>query len=108
MLIILCMTLMVRLLLFNVLNQFTKTSTVRNYNTTASSNELFYVKASRIERMKNSFARIGVLIWNSVPCSLRFFVNLSFIKISSVLDFLIVFIYIFVYLCIYFIIYFVY
>ena len=82
MLVISCMTLMVKLLLFNVLNQFTKTSTVCNYNTRASSRELFYVKATRTAGIKTYFARIGVLIWNSIPCSVRFFVNLNFVKLS--------------------------
>ena len=30
------------------------------------SNECFYVKASRTDQMKKSFARIGVSIWNII------------------------------------------
>ena len=56
----------------NILSQlFTKTSTIHNYNTRSSSNECFCVKASKTERMKKSFARIGVSIWNSIPYSVK-------------------------------------
>ena len=55
----------------NVLSQFTKTSAIQNYNTISSSNECFYVKASKTERIKKSFARIGVSIWNSIFYSVR-------------------------------------
>ena len=44
---------------------------MHNYNTRASSNEYFTVKTSRTEKMKKSFTRIGVLIWNSIPLSLK-------------------------------------
>ena len=47
--------------------QFTNTSTVHNYNARSASDECFYVKASRTDQMKTSFARIGVSIWNSFP-----------------------------------------
>ena len=55
----------------DILRQFTKTSMIHNYNTRSSSNECFYVKASKTERMKKSFARIGVSIWNSIPYSVK-------------------------------------
>ena len=56
----------------NILSQlFTKTSTIHNYNTRSSSNECFCVKASKTERMKKSFARIGISIWNSIPYSVK-------------------------------------
>ena len=56
----------------NILSQlFTKTSTIHNYNTRSSSNECFCVKASKTERVKKSFARIGVSIWNSIPYSVK-------------------------------------
>ena len=55
----------------DILSQFTKTRTILNYNTRSSSNEYFYVKASKTERMKKSFARIGVSICNSIPYSVK-------------------------------------
>ena len=55
----------------NLINQFTKIRTMHNYNTRASSNECFTVKTSRTEKMKKSFTRIGVSIWNSIPLSLK-------------------------------------
>ena len=55
----------------NLINQFTKTRTMHNYNTRSSSNECFTVKTSRTEEMKKSFPRIGVSIWNSIPLSLK-------------------------------------
>jgi len=55
----------------NLINQFTKIRTMHKYNTRASSNECFTVKTSRIEKMKKSFTRIGVSIWNSIPLSLK-------------------------------------
>ena len=55
----------------NLINQFTKTRTMHNYNTRSSSNECFTVKTSRTEKMKKSFTRIGVSIWNSIPLSLK-------------------------------------
>ena len=55
----------------NLLNQFTKIRTIHNYNTRSSSKECFAVKTSRTEKMKKSFTRIGVSIWNSIPQSLK-------------------------------------
>ena len=55
----------------NILNQFTKTSLIHNYTTRSSSNESFYVKFSRTEKMLDSFTRIGVKIWNSIPPSIK-------------------------------------
>ena len=40
-------------------------------NTRSSSNECFYVKASKTESIKKSFVRIGVSIWNSIPYSVK-------------------------------------
>ena len=42
--------------------------------------EQIYVKASRTERMKNSFAKIEVWIWNSIPRSVRLFCKSKFSK----------------------------
>ena len=32
---------------------------------------LFYIKASRLEKQRNAFSRIGVNLWNEIPSSLR-------------------------------------
>ena len=55
----------------NLINQFTKIRTMHNSNKRSSSNECFTVKTSRTEKMKKSVTRIGVLIWNSIPLSLK-------------------------------------
>ena len=38
-----------------------------NYNTRSSSNVNFYVEHSRLNILNDSFSRIGVRIWNSIP-----------------------------------------
>lgn len=47
----------------HVLNQFTETTTVHNYNTLEPPQKTYsmYWKASRTERMKNTLARICVV-----------------------------------------------
>ena len=55
----------------DILRQFTKTSMIHNYNARSSSNECFYVKDSKTEPRKKSFASIGVSIWNSIPYSVK-------------------------------------
>ena len=55
----------------NILSQFTKIRTIHNYDTRSSSNESFYVKPSKTERMKKSFVMIGVSICNSIPYSVK-------------------------------------
>ena len=48
-----------------LLHKFAKISTKHHYNTRLS------VKFSRTEKMKKSFTRIAVSIWNSIPLSVK-------------------------------------
>ena len=41
------------------------------HNVRLSAKECFSVKFSRTEKMKKSFTRIGVSIWNSIPLSVK-------------------------------------
>ena len=55
----------------SVLDKFAKINTEHHYNTRLSVKECFSVKFSRTEKMKKSFTRIGVSIWNSIPLSVK-------------------------------------
>ena len=55
----------------SLLNIFAKISTKHHYNKRSSAKECFSVKFSRTEKMKKSFTRIGVSIWNSIPHSVK-------------------------------------
>ena len=51
----------------NMLNLFQKTSYINSYNTRSSTSGKFYVKSSRLEIQNNSFALLGVKLWNKIP-----------------------------------------
>ena len=55
----------------NIRNLFTKTSSFHSYSTSSSTSNNFYIKASRLEKQKNAFSRIGAKLWNEIPSSLR-------------------------------------
>ena len=55
----------------SLLNKFTEINTKHHYNTRLSAKKCFSVKFSRTEKMKKSFTRIGVSIWNSIPLSVK-------------------------------------
>ena len=55
----------------SLLDKFAKTNTKHHYKTQLSAKECFSVKFSRTEKMKKSFTRIGVSIWNSIPLSVK-------------------------------------
>ena len=55
----------------SLLDKFAKINTKHHYNTRLSAKECFSVKFSRTEKMKKSFTRIGVSIWNSIPLSVK-------------------------------------
>ena len=56
----------------SLLNKFVKINTKHHYNNMRlSAKECFSVKFSRTEKMKKSFTRIGVSIWNSIPLSVK-------------------------------------
>ena len=52
----------------NMLNLFQKTSNIHSYNTRSSTSGKFFVKGSRLEIQNNSFSRLGVKLWNKIPC----------------------------------------
>ena len=53
------------------LDKFAKNNTKHHYTTRLSAKECFPIKFSRTEKMKKSFTRIGVTIWNSIPLSVK-------------------------------------
>ena len=55
----------------NIKNMFTKLTTVHNYRTRSVTNENYYVEQVRTENMKRAFSISGVLIWNSIPLSIK-------------------------------------
>ena len=52
-----------------LLNKSAKISTKHHCNARLSAKECFSVNFSRTQKMKKSFTRIGVFIWNSIPHS---------------------------------------
>ena len=55
-----------------LLERFTRTHQMHNYNTRRSSTAgNYYINYSRTNQYKNSFARIGAKIWNYVPENLK-------------------------------------
>ena len=55
----------------SLLEKFAKIKTKHYYNKRLSAIECFSVKFSRTEKMKKSFTRIAVSIWNSIPLSVK-------------------------------------
>ena len=54
----------------SLLDKFAKINT-EHHNTRLPAKECFSVKFSRTEKIKKSFTRIGVSIWNSIPLSVK-------------------------------------
>ena len=46
---------------------FRLTTDVHIYRTRSALNQFYYIDKSRTEKMKRSFARTGVVIWNGLP-----------------------------------------
>ena len=55
----------------NISDLFTNSKQVHTHRTKSSAAGDFYVKYSRLNQQKQSFSRIGVKMWNSVPPELR-------------------------------------
>ena len=51
----------------NISDLFTSLKEIHSHDTRSSSHGSFYVKHSRLNQQRNSFSRIGVNIWNSIP-----------------------------------------
>ena len=55
----------------NMLHLFKEISSINSYNTRLSTSGNFYVQNSRLEMQKRSFSRLGVRLWNEIPCHMR-------------------------------------
>ena len=56
----------------SLLDKFAKINTKHHYKMQLSAKECFSVKFSRTEKiLENTFTRIGVSIWNSIPLSVK-------------------------------------
>ena len=64
----------------NISTLFTYSNTIHHYHTRFSSKNNFCIKRSRINQLKNSFSRIGVKTWNSVPPDIRILSKHNFKK----------------------------
>ena len=58
----------------NIRDLFEDISNIHSYNTRSSASKNFYTQSSRLSIQLNSFSRIGTIIWNEMPLTLR---NLS-------------------------------
>ena len=64
-----------------MLHLFKETSSVHSYNTRSSTSENLYVEDSRLEMQRHSFSRLGVRIWNEIPCHMRVLPKNTFKKV---------------------------
>ena len=53
---------------------------MHNYNAQSSTAGKYYINYSRTNQYKNSFARIGAKIWNTIPENLRNLLKHAFKK----------------------------
>ena len=54
-----------------LLDRFTRTHQMHNYNTRSSTAGNYYINYSRTNQYKNSFARMRTKTWNSIPENLK-------------------------------------
>ena len=57
--------------LLRIQNLFTHVLDIHSYNTRLATTSKFYVMSSRLEQLKNSFSRFGVLLWNALPENIK-------------------------------------
>lgn len=55
----------------NILNFFTRTSSVHSYNTRSSTSGNLYPNKSRLQLHKHAFSSVGIKLWNEIPKQLR-------------------------------------
>ena len=55
----------------NILNLFSRISSVHSYKTHSSTSDHFYTKEFCINATRNVFSRAGVKIWNGIPATLK-------------------------------------
>ena len=65
----------------NMLHLFKETSSVHSYNTRSSTSGNLYVQNSRLEMQRRSFSRLGVRLWNEIPCHMRVLPKNTFKKV---------------------------
>ena len=65
----------------NMLHLFKETSSVHSYNTRSSTSGNLYVQNSRLEIQRRSFSRVGVRLWNEIPCHMRVLPKNTFKKV---------------------------
>jgi len=56
---------------WNICTLFHYTKEIHSYNTRSSLRNDFFVKRSRLNIQKNSFSRMGALVWNQIPAHIR-------------------------------------
>ena len=67
----------------NLINFFTHVCDIHQYATRSSTSKLLFTKPSRLNIQLNSFSRIGVRLWNSIPGDIRVMSKGSFKKYLS-------------------------
>ena len=55
----------------NLINLFTHVSDIHQYATRSSTSKTLFTKPSRLNIQLNSFSRIGVRLWKSIPGDIR-------------------------------------
>ena len=55
----------------NILNLFTSVRSMHTYHTRAATSDKLHRKYSRLKQQTDSFARVGVTIWNEIPVDIR-------------------------------------
>ena len=55
----------------NILNLFSRISSVHSYKTGSSTSDHFYTKESCINATRNAFSRVGVKICNGISATLK-------------------------------------
>ena len=55
----------------NIVSMFQKVTHTHQYRTRSATNQNFYMQSTRTDRMRKSFSRAGVQIWNSLPLPLK-------------------------------------
>ena len=67
----------------NLINLFAHVSDKHQYATRSSTSKNLFTKSSRLNIKLNSFSRIGVRLWNSIPGDIRVMSKRSFKKYLS-------------------------
>ena len=55
----------------NIQNLFSNVSDIHSYRTRSSTSNVFHIKSSRTDHLKNSFSRFGARVWNEIPHSFK-------------------------------------